>query len=196
MMSPFFLALVGLVAASVLLSAAAAARSLWLHLQKRSAPAPGAGSDSLLLLAVAASWYSVAAGWAGQLVCYPIYADMSALGPQAFHAYSNGYLSRWASGTWPVGMMCLSWALLLWMPARNVPTRLVWSIVGLCIAFAVVTPPAAIAQSRMFEEGFSSAHYDRLMLWNAVRTAIFSGIGVLALVAMHRRLMFTDPRSD
>jgi hypothetical protein len=145
-------------------------------------------SDSLLLLAVAMSWYSVAAGWAGQLVCYPIYADMSAYGSQAFHAYSHGYLSRWASGTWPVGVMCLTWAILLWVPARNVPKRLVWSIVALCVAFAVVTPFAAIAQDHMFAEGFSSDQYDRLMLSNGVRTIIFTLIGFLALIAMRRRL--------
>ena len=55
------------------------------------------------------SWYSVAAGWAGQLVIYPIYADMSAYGPQAFHGYSHGYLSRLATGLWPVGVMCVAW---------------------------------------------------------------------------------------
>jgi hypothetical protein len=138
------------------------------------------------------SWYSVAAGWAGQLVCYPIYQDMSAFGPEAFHAYSLGYLSRWDSGTWPVGVMCLTWAVLLWVPVRNVPKGLVWCIVALCVAFAVVTPPAAIAQSHMFAEGFSNEQYSRLMLWNAMRTAIFTLIGVLAFIAMRRRLMFTE----
>ena len=201
-MSPFFLALILMVAASLLLSLAAVARTIWLRLRSAGAAHLGVGqspgysnaSDSLLLLAVAMSWYSVAAGWAGQLVCYPIYADMSAYGPQAFHAYSYGYLSRWATGTWPVGVMCLSWAILLWVPVRNVPKRLVWSIVGLCVAFAAVTPFAAIAQDHMFAEGFSSDQYARLMLSNGVRTAVFSLIGVLAFLAMRRRLMFTEPK--
>src|SRR5258706_101164 len=106
-MSPYFLGLVLAVAASLLLSFAAAARFIWVRLRSAGAAQSGVvpsprysnASDSLLLIAVALSWYSVAAGLAGQLVCYPIYADMSAFGPEAFHGYSNGYLSRWAAGT-------------------------------------------------------------------------------------------------
>jgi len=199
-MSPYFLALVLMVVATLLLALAAAARTVWLHLRPAGATQVGVAqsggyssmSDSLLILAVAMSWYSVAAGWAGQLVCYPIYADMSEYGTQAFHAYSHGYLSRWATGTWPVGVMCLTWATLLWVPVCNVPKWLVWVIVGLCLAFAAVTPPAAIAQEHMFAEGFSNDQYDRLMLWNGFRTAIFTSIGVLAFIAMRRRLMSTE----
>jgi hypothetical protein len=198
-MRPFFVVLVLMVAASLLLALAAVVRSVWRCVRPGGAKTPGVGpspiysgkSDLLLLLAVATSWYSVAAGWAGQLVCYPIYADMSDYGSRAFHAYSNGYLSRWASGTWPVGLMCLAWATLLWVPVRNVPRHLVGIIVGLCLAFAAVTPPAAIAQSVMFSEGFSREQYDRLMLWNGFRTAIFTLIGLLALVVMGRRLRST-----
>jgi len=202
-MSPFFLVLVLLVAASLLVTLAAAVRAIWLRVRPAGealldvGPSPrySSASDSLLVLAVATSWYSVAAGWAGQLVCYPIYADMSAYGPQAFHAYSHGYLSRWATGSFPIGLMCLTWASLLWVPTRNVPQRLVWSIVTLCVAFAVVTPFAAIAQDHMAAEGFSNDQYARLMLSNGVRTGIFTLIGVLAFVAMRRRLMFTESRS-
>ena len=202
-MSPFFLALAVMVAVSLLVSLAAVVRTVWLRLRPPGEAAAGGvqsprysnASDSLLLLAVAMSWYSVAAGWAGQLVCYPIYADMSAFGPQAFHAYSHGYLSRWATGTWPVGVMCLSWATLLWVPTRNVPKHLVWSIVALCVAFAVVTPFAAIAQDHMFAEGFSNDQYARLMLSNGVRTAIFTLIGILAFIAMRRRVMFNESPS-
>ena len=203
-MSLYFLALLLTVAASLLLSLAAVARTIWLRFRPTGAAQPGVGqspgysnaSDPLLLLAVAMSWYSVAAGWAGQLVCYPIYADMSAYGPQAFHAYSQGYLSRWATGTWPVGAMCLTWAILLWVPLRNVSKRLVSSIVALCVAFAAVTPFAAIAQDHMFADGFSNDQYARLMLSNGVRTTIFTLIGFLSLIAMRRRLMFTESRSD
>ena len=202
-MSPFFLALMLMVAASPLLSLAAVARTIWLRVHPSGAAPPGVEqspgyskvSDSLLLLAVAMSWYSVAAGWAGQLVCYPTYADMSAYGPEAFHGYSHGYLSRYATGLWPVGVMCLTWAILLWVPLRNVPKRLVWSIVALCVAFAAVTPFAAIAQAHMFAEGFSNDQYARLMLSNGVRTAIFTLIGFLAFIAMRRRLMFNETRS-
>ena len=199
----FFDAMALMVAASLLLAIAAAARTIWLRARPTGATKPGveqscvssSWADSLLLLAVAMSWYTVSAGWAVQLVCYPIYADMSAHGAQAFHAYSHGYLSRWATALWPVGLVCLTWATLLWVPLRNVPRRLVWVIVGLCVAFVAVTPPAAIAQGHMFLEGFSQDQYARLMLWEDFRTAIFTLIGVLALVVMRRCLMSTESRS-
>ena len=201
---PFFDIPALMVAASLLLAIIAAARTIWLRARPAGATKPGVEqspvssnwADSLLLFAVAMSWYTVATGWTAQLVCYPIYVDMSAQGPQAFHAYSHGYLSRWATA-WavPTGAMCLSWATLLWMPLRNVQRRLVWVIVGLCTAFVVVTPFAAIAQGHMFSEGFSQDQYGRLMLWEDFRTTIFTLIGILALVVIHRRLMSTESRS-
>jgi hypothetical protein len=200
----FFDAMALMVAASLLLAIAAAARTVWLRARPAGATKPGVGhssvssswADSLLLLAVAISWYNLGGGWFGHLVCYHIYPDMSEYGPQAFHAYSHGYLSRWPTALGPsLGLMCLTWATLLWVPLRNVPRGLVWVIVGLCVAFAVVTPPAAIAQGHMFSEGFSQDQYARLMLWSSFRTAIFTLIGVLALVVMRRRLMSTESRS-
>jgi hypothetical protein len=199
----FFDAGAVLVAASVLLAIAAVAQTVWLHARPAGATKPGARhssvysswADSLFLVAVASSWYNVGAGWVVHLVCYPIYPDMSEYGSQAFHAYSHGYLSRFPAAIWPVGLVCLTWATLLWVPLRNVPRRLVWVIVGLCVAFVAVTPPAAIAQGNMLYEGFSKDQYARLMLWSSFRTAIFTLIGVLALVVMRRRLMSTESRS-
>src|SRR6266516_127408 len=71
-MSPFFLVLALTVAASLLLSLAAVARTIWLRLRPAGAAQLGVeqsppysnASDSLLLLAVGLSCYSVAAGWA------------------------------------------------------------------------------------------------------------------------------------
>jgi hypothetical protein len=197
----FFDAMALMVAASLLLAIAAAARTVWLRARPTK---PGVGqssvssswADSLLLFAVAISWYNVGGGWVAHLVCYHIYPDMSEYGPQAFHAYSHGYLSRWPTSLGPsLGLMCLSWATLLWVPSHNVPRRLVWVIVGLCVAFVAVTPPAAIAQGHMLDEGFSKHQYARLILWSDFRTAIFTLIGVLALVVMRRRLKSTESHS-
>jgi hypothetical protein len=199
----FFDAGAVMVAASLLLAIAAVARTVWLRARPAGATKSGVGhssvssswADSLLLLAVALSWYNLGGGWVVHLVCYPIYPDMSEYGAQAFHAYSHGYLSRWPTALWPLGLMCLTWAMLLWVPLRNVPRRLIWVIVGLCVAFVAVTPPAAFAQGHMLEQGFSKDQYDRLMLWSSFRTAIFTLIAVLALVVMRRRLMSTESRS-
>jgi hypothetical protein len=47
---------------------------------------------------------------------------MNVYGPQAFHGFSHGYLSRLPIIVLPAGVMCLAWALLLWLPCRNVST--------------------------------------------------------------------------
>jgi Na+/melibiose symporter-like transporter len=76
------------------------------------------------------------------------------------------------------------------VPCRNVPKRLVWTIIALCVAFVVVTPFAAIAQGHMSAEGFSNDQYARLMWANGVRAIIFTLIGFLSLAAVRRRLTF------
>jgi Na+/melibiose symporter-like transporter len=82
-----------------------------------------------------------------------------------------------------------------WVPCRNLPKRLVWSIIAFCVAFVAVTPFAAIAQSNMSGEGFSNDQYARLMWSNGVRSIIFTFIGFLSLAAVRRRLMFTGSES-
>ncbi len=52
-----------------------------------------------------------------------------------------------------------------------------------------------VGQEHTAAEGFSNDQYARLMFSNAVRTAIFTLIGFLALIAMRRRLMFTESLS-
>jgi hypothetical protein len=203
-MSPVFLAFLVLLGAFVLISLAAAARIMWLRfrpsgtaaLPSELSPRHPKAADALLLIATALAWYSVAGGWAAQLVIYPIYSDMSAFGPQAFHGFSHGYLSRFALGVLPIGVMCVAWALLLWFPCRNVPAGIVWSIIALCVAFVAVTPPAAGAQSHMYHEGFSNDMFDRLLWWNGGRSIIFTLIGFLSLAAVRRRWTFHDsPRA-
>ncbi len=87
-----------LLAISALIVLAAAARIAWSRLTRSipSAAQPrwtGIG-DGQLLAATALAWYNVASVWTCQLVVYPLYVDLSAISPAAFHAYSHGYLSR------------------------------------------------------------------------------------------------------
>jgi hypothetical protein len=74
-MSPFALAFLVLMAASLLLVLAAVGRLVWRRLRP-SALTSSAGNESprtssiadfLLLLAVAMSWYNVSSGWIAQL---------------------------------------------------------------------------------------------------------------------------------
>src|ERR1700730_18881385 len=123
----------GMLAAFLLIALAAVARALWRWLPpagtSRAAlerpPLKSSVADLLLLLGVAMAWYNVSSGWIAQLTIYPMYADMSTYGPEAFHVLGRGYLSRLPIIVLPAGLMCLAWALLLWLPCRNVPKRIV-----------------------------------------------------------------------
>src|SRR6202790_4462128 len=171
-----------ILAAFLLITLAAVARDLWRWLRpidtSRAAferpPHKSSVSDLLLLLGVAMAWYNVSSGWIAQLTIYPMYADMSAYGPQAFHGFGQGYLSRLPIIILPAGVMCLAWALLLWLPCRNVPKRIVWDMVALCVAFVVLTPIPAGAQGQMSNEGFSKELHARLLWSNGIPAIIFT----------------------
>jgi hypothetical protein len=195
-MSTIFLVFLSMLAAFLLLTLAAAMRSVWQLFARQGvqpqplSPKPREASkvtDFLLLIGVATAWYSVAGGWIVQLTIYPIYADFAPLGAEAFHAFSRGYLSRIAIPLLPIGVMCLAWVLLLWLPSRYVPRRTVWAIVILCVGFVAITPFAAIAQDQMFDHGFSDSLYARLMWSNAIRAVLFTAIGLLSLAALRSR---------
>ena len=184
--------------AFLLITLAAAARDLWRRWRPigPSHDQPllkSSVSDLLLLIGVAMAWYSVASGWICQLTIYPMYADMSTYGPQAFHGFSRGYLSRISIIVRPVGAMCLAWAGLLWLPCRNVPKRIVWTIVVLCVAFVAVTTIPASVQHQMSVEGYSNALETRLLWSNGIRALIVTAIGVLALIATRGRWMNSEP---
>jgi hypothetical protein len=180
---------------SSLLISIAAARSLrrrtktgGTELTSGSAPPVGGRlAEVLLLIAVAATWYNVSSGWIAELTIYPIYADMSQFGPEAFHGFSRAYLSRLPIIILPAGVMFLSWSLLLWLPSRGVPSRHIWLAIALCTAFVASTPLAAGAQDQMYSGGFSQTQYLRLLWSNGVRAIIFTLTGLVALRIVYER---------
>jgi hypothetical protein len=192
-MSPIFTLFLLMLAAFLLLTLAAAVRSVWNLFRPPTAASPDTSgepskvADGLVLIGVAMAWYSVAGCWLAQLVIYPNYADLAPFGPEIFQTFGRNYLSRLPIALFPVGVMCLAWVLLLWIPCRNVPRRTVWAIVGLCVGFVAVTPFAAFAQEQMVAEGFSESVYARLMWSNGARSVIFTAIGLLSLTAVRSR---------
>jgi hypothetical protein len=194
-MSPIFIVFLLMLAAFLLLTLAAAVRWVWHVIRHpRSAAAsdakpgePTRVTDGLLLIGVALAWYSVAMGWGGQFTLYPIYADLAKVGPEAFNAFGHSYLLHLKISLLPLGVMCLAWVSLLWLPPYNVSRRTVWAIVGLCVAFVAVTPFAAVAQDQMLAKGFSESLFARLMWSNGARSVLFTAIGLLALAAVRSR---------
>ncbi|HEV3243810.1 MAG TPA: hypothetical protein VGZ31_05310 [Chthoniobacterales bacterium] len=190
-----FLLFAAMLVSSLLISIVAAARSLRRRAKTHgteltSAAAPPVGgrlADVLLLIAVAATWYNVSSGWIAEFTIYPIYADMSQFGPQAFHGFSRAYLSRLPIIILPAGIMFLSWSVLLWIPCRGVPSRHIWLAIALCTAFVASTPLAAGAQDQMYSGGFSQEMYSRLLWSNGARAIIFTLTGLVALRIVYER---------
>src|SRR6266481_3808485 len=89
-----------LVAISALIVLAAAARIDWSRVARQMPMSSDSAAqrrstgigDGLLLAATALAWYNTASVWICQRVVYPLYVDLSAVSPAAFHAYSHGYL--------------------------------------------------------------------------------------------------------
>jgi hypothetical protein len=196
-MDPVNLAFLLMLVAFLLLTLTAAARDL----RRRWSPVgpshdgpqlKSSVPDLLLLLAVATAWYNVSSGWIAQLINYPLYADMSTYGPQAFLAFRRRYDSGLPIIMLPAALMCLAWGVLLWLPCRNVPKRIVWTIVVFCVAFVAATIIPASTQVQMVREGFSNALETRLLWSNGIRAIILTIIGVLALSAVRRRWMNSD----
>lgn len=191
----FLVAFFVMLVAFLVITLATALRAAWLRfhapggsmIASERSSSKSVASDVLLLLGVAMAWYNVSSGWIAQLTIYPIYADISVYGPQAFHGFAEGYLSRLPIIILPAGVMCLAWALLLWLPCRNVPPRIVWGIVALCVAFVALTPVPAGIQGQMSAEGFSNELHARLLWSNGIRAVIFTLIGLLSLAATRRR---------
>ena len=182
-----------MLAAFLLLTLAAAMRSVWHFFRPPTAAIPGNPgessklTDGLLLIGVATAWYAVAMGWGGQIAFYPLYSDFVPFGQEAFRALGHGYLSRLPILLLPIAAMCVAWASLLWAPGCSVPRRTVWAIVGLCVGFVAVTPFSAFAQDRMLADGFSESVYAQLMWSNGARSVIFTAIGLLSLSAVRSR---------
>ena len=83
--------------------------------------------------------------------------------------------------------MCLAWVLLLFIRPGSVPRGSVWAIVLLCVGFVAVTPFAAVAQEQMQAQGFCQNLYARLLGLNAIRSVLFTAIGLLSLAAVRSR---------
>jgi hypothetical protein len=190
-MSLFFIIFLAILAAFLLLTLSAALKAIWQRPgRSRSVPkndlASGSHwvSEALLTVGIALAWWNVSTGWVLYRAVYPIYVDMSAVSPEAFHAFGIGYLSRLAIVILPYGLMCLVWSLLLWVKHPNVSRAKVWSIVVILLISVVVTPLAGTAQDTMSETGFAADLYDRLKWAHLVRTIMVTAAGILALVVM------------
>jgi hypothetical protein len=191
-MSPFFIAFLSLLVVFLLLTLGICLLFLARHVMPSRSFLPSVGRPSnsrglpefLLLAATALTWYNVSSCWLAQTIFYPIYPDMAALSPQAFHAYGRAYLTRLHAIILPGGLMCVAWVLVLWVPRSGLRMWRIWAIVMLCVIFVAITPVPAGTQDDMYDYGFSPELYWRLMWSHSVRTVIFTVMGMLSLIAV------------
>jgi len=191
-MSPFFIVFLSLLVLFLLLTLGICLLAVARRLRPTFSLLPSVGRPSksrslpefLLLAATALTWYNVSSCWLAQTIFYPIYPDMAALSPEAFHAYGRAYLTRLHAIILPGGLMCLAWVLLLWVPHAGLRLWRIWTIVLLCVVFVGITPVPAGAQDDMYDFGFSPDLYWKLTWSHSVRTVIFTAMGLLSLFSV------------
>lgn len=191
-MSPFFIAFLSLLVLFLLLTLGICLLMIARRLRPSFNLLPSVGRPSasrglpefLLLAATALTWYNVSSCWLAQTIFYPIYPDMAALSPEAFHAYGRAYLTRLHAIILPGGLMCLAWVLVLWLPRGGLRMWRIWVIVLLCVVFVGITPVPAGAQDDMYDYGFSPELYWKLTWSHSVRTVIFTVMGLLSLITL------------
>lgn len=134
---------------------------------------------TLLLVHVAATVSMVGVIWIIQLVHYPLFAGV---GEAGFAAYQHEHSRRI---TWVVAPAMLTEAAtgvaLGIAPPGGVPAWAAWLGVGAIAAVWMATWLLAVPQHRRLARGFDRDAHHRLVATNWVRTALWSGRGLLVL---------------
>ena len=131
----------------------------------------GRGSVSiyLLVLCLAAAWYTTSTAWVAQRVTYPLFG---VVGKDRFLAYYAAY------ETWipvpvicPVLLLMILSVLFIWFRPLEVPSWLAWS--GLAIETGIGLSTVALqvpAHNALSRGGFDTATHSKLVKTNWIRT--------------------------
>ena len=136
----------------------------------------------LLLVHVAATWFMVGLIWTVQVVHYPLFA---LVGRQRFTTYADAHSRRIAP------LVFAGWGaelgsglgLLVWRPAELSVPLLLADLVLVGITILVTALVSAPCHSRL-GGGFDPGAHRRLVSSNWLRTAAWTGAGVLALALL------------
>lgn len=136
--------------------------------------------SSLLVTAhLVSSLFMVGMIWTVQIVHYPL---MALVGTEHFSAYEAAHASRMASVVmvpWTLQGITLA-GLLLAVPVGVAPW-LVWAAAFAAVVPVVVTVVASVPAHRRLADGFDAKTHSTLVTSNWIRTAAWSGHGVIAV---------------
>jgi len=137
-----------------------------------------------LLLQLACTFIMVGLIWFVQLVQYPLY---SRVGAERFGEYQKHHV-KWT--TWivgpailgecvaSVGLVCLRWEATAVGPDGRIAAWLGLALLAVALA---ATACWSVGAHRRLESGFDASTHRRLVATNWVRTAAWTGRGVIAL---------------
>lgn len=169
----YFVAFLGMLAASMLLYIAAVG-----FVGARRSPMPiwigGPAANRLQSASAALLWWNVGVGWLLYFNVYRIHVDMSALGNAALQAFSRSYTARLPIVVLPYGLMCLLTVLGLWSKPGRISRRALWGIATLVVLNILSTPFAAGAQGDIQEHGFTTHAYQQLQMAHLFRSMLIT----------------------
>ena len=136
------------------------------------------GSIALLTNA-ASTFYMVGLLWFVQRVHYPLFAEV---GADAFPGYERAHVSRTGPVVGPPMLLELGSAgLMVFAPARGVPSAAVWLGLALLAVIWGSTALLQVPRHRELESGFGDRAHRRLVTSNWIRTIAWSLRGGLVL---------------
>lgn len=136
----------------------------------------------LLILHAAATWFMVGLIWVVQLIHYPLFA---LVGKSSFTEYEAAHTSRMGAAlAVPAIVEVVAAALVFATLPAGVSRLTALAGGGFLAAIWLITAAVHVRQHRALAAGFDAVIHRDLVRSNWLRTALWSGRGVLAAVML------------
>lgn len=144
---------------------------------------PPAGPLIVLLVNLAATWFLVGLIWLVQVVQYPLFAAVGREGWPAYHAGHSRLISLIVAPA--MGVELLSAVTLLAYRPPAVPAWLVWTGAVAVAALWLSTAFLQVPLHERLSAGFDPTAARSLVAGNWLRTALWTGRGLLVAYATY-----------
>ncbi|MEM8873284.1 MAG: hypothetical protein AAGD32_03400 [Planctomycetota bacterium] len=132
-----------------------------------------------LLANVAATWFLVGLIWMVQVVHY---AQFDGVGADGWASYHTRHTRNITLIVGPAMLVELVSAIaLIWLAPKGVPVWMIWAGLGGVAVLWLSTALVQVPMHNTLATGFDAAIGRRLVLTNWLRTAVWTGRGVLVL---------------
>ena len=137
---------------------------------------------TLLLIHAAATWFMTGLSWFVQVVHYPLF---DGVGAAEFARYAHRHSQRTTWVVMPVMLIELAATIaLLTLPRAQptIPAWMPWAGAGLLAVVWLSTFLLQVPRHEELASGFQTAAYSRLVATNWIRTAAWTGRGILSML--------------